>query len=994
MKLRTAIICLLAMVAMSASFSQLTANGAYLMGNQAEIGIHNQGFEGTSDIAGSHARSNQWDPLVFFGFVANPQNNAWAAFDGDFFTPGTPENGFGLTFNGLSYNNNAADVAFQNDINGTLSNYTINSNCISVDWMGAVAGVNVAQTYRFNSLNLFYVVDITLTNTTSTPINNLYFHRNIDPDNNVTLSNAYETQNTIVSQATLACPISLVSAEQTVPNNSYLGLAAVGQNFRVTYGGFGNRVAEDIWNFNGFTGALGSTNLGDEAISIAYKINSLAPGASESFQYAVVLSESQVSDAFAGLYEFAYPGSVGTSECNPVVDTVTTTCGTPVTISVNGPNASAYTWVWSPPAGLNTTAGPTVIASPSVTTVYTVTGTPTTCLTNTITKDIVVIASGLVIGDTSVTSNACTQFDLATFDLNQINSDPTSVITFHSAPPTSGTDMTNQYATNIILPGDPVYVLLTTPASTCYDIAQINIQFNPNSAGLDSTNTYCFGSAASLDLDNFLRSADPGGTWSETSGTASGLFVPSTGLLNSSTLSQGTYTFEYASLAVSPCVPDIAVFTIVINNGPYAGFDSTITLCANSGQTVNMNNLLNGNSSVGSWSYPASINAAVDAATGVLTNTGVATGSYPFTYTISATAPCVSDQAVMTVLITNLPVINPIADLSVCNGYTLPAIVGTNLSSSAAYYTGVGGTGTPFAPGAQVTNSGTYYAYNATGPLAACTAEEPFVLTVIDTVSVSFNSPNPIGCEPWIVNFVNTSPTALTNCVWDFGDGSTGTGNAASTHLYEEAGVYTVTLTGQNNIGCVGSTTMVNFVTIVPFPVASFTFTPGVVEATDPQVTFIDNSSGAVNWNWTFGNGGTSTLQNPQYLYPEQGNVGYEVELTVENYLGCSDSVSLSVFINDFVAFYVPNAFTPDGDEFNNTFKPVMSNGVDVNNYNITIFNRWGEVIFESNNPEIGWDGVYKNKLCPNGVYQWKMEFKETMSDKRHFYTGSFSLVR
>lgn len=92
--------------------------------------------------------------------------------------------------------------------------------------------------------------------------------------------------------------------------------------------------------------------------------------------------------------------------------------------------------------------------------------------------------------------------------------------------------------------------------------------------------------------------------------------------------------------------------------------------------------------------------------------------------------------------------------------------------------------------------------------------------------------------------------------------------------------------------------------------------------------------------------------------------------------------------------FYIPNAFTPDGDERNNTFKPIITSGVDIFNYNFLIYNRWGEVIWESNNPNIGWDGTYNNIMCQDGVYSWKMRFKVPKTDEIKEFLGSFTLIR
>ncbi len=98
--------------------------------------------------------------------------------------------------------------------------------------------------------------------------------------------------------------------------------------------------------------------------------------------------------------------------------------------------------------------------------------------------------------------------------------------------------------------------------------------------------------------------------------------------------------------------------------------------------------------------------------------------------------------------------------------------------------------------------------------------------------------------------------------------------------------------------------------------------------------------------------------------------------------------------INEDLIFYVPNAFTPDNDEFNQGFVPVFSSGFDPYNFNMLIFDRWGEIIFESNNSAAGWDGTYMGKPVKEGVYTWKIEFKRAENDANQIAIGHVSLLR
>jgi gliding motility-associated-like protein len=153
-------------------------------------------------------------------------------------------------------------------------------------------------------------------------------------------------------------------------------------------------------------------------------------------------------------------------------------------------------------------------------------------------------------------------------------------------------------------------------------------------------------------------------------------------------------------------------------------------------------------------------------------------------------------------------------------------------------------------------------------------------------------------------------------------------------------------------------------------------------------------SSNADTYFWDFGhNGVTSNDFNPFYTYPDVP-ARYAVWLTTENNYGCIDSTVQFIDVVIEPIYYIPNVFTPDGDAFNNVFQPVFTSGFDPYSYKLLIFNRWGELLFESNNAEIGWDGTYGGKMVQDGVYLYKITFRDLYSDKRYDVQGHLSLLR
>lgn len=178
--------------------------------------------------------------------------------------------------------------------------------------------------------------------------------------------------------------------------------------------------------------------------------------------------------------------------------------------------------------------------------------------------------------------------------------------------------------------------------------------------------------------------------------------------------------------------------------------------------------------------------------------------------------------------------------------------------------------------------------------------------------------------------------------------------------------------------------------------VASFTFTPNTITVFENQVDFINTSNNSDQYLWQFyGNNGyydEFTSENVNYTFPADTG-SYEVCLSVENTNGCIDRYCTIVTVDDELIVLVPNTFTPDGDEFNQTFKAYVR-GVDVYDFSFYIYNRWGEMIWESHDASIGWDGTYHGKLVQEGVYTWQIIVGELASDSRKSFEGHVNVLR
>lgn len=278
--LSAAILCLVS-IGMSA---QIIAGEAFLKNDYLELGIGEDGAFGTSANAPA-----DYHPRPFFGategrlgFVADSDEDGWDVgtpdYCGDFFVPGSPVENLALSIGSTNYVNN--NLAGYFDIAGSLSNYVSTTDVTSVDWNGSAGGIDIFQKIELPTDNNYIIMTVTMTNVTESDIDDIYFSRNVDPDNEATISGgSFATQNTILSNPSATTDQALVEAVGT-DFGCTVALGAVNPIAKAVYGGFSNIDAEDLFtNGSGlFTSSVGSTNYADEAIAISFEVGTLAPG--------------------------------------------------------------------------------------------------------------------------------------------------------------------------------------------------------------------------------------------------------------------------------------------------------------------------------------------------------------------------------------------------------------------------------------------------------------------------------------------------------------------------------------------------------------------------------------------------------------------------------------------------------------------------------------------------------------------------------------------
>ena len=219
-----------------------------------------------------------------------------------------------------------------------------------------------------------------------------------------------------------------------------------------------------------------------------------------------------------------------------------------------------------------------------------------------------------------------------------------------------------------------------------------------------------------------------------------------------------------------------------------------------------------------------------------------------------------------------------------------------------------------------------------------------------------------------------------------------GTWTNVNTHV---AGTVQTTFTPTNiNGSCVSDTTIT--LEIHPLPIASFTASPEVFYNSNPTSSFQNNSTGAVNYVWDFGDNRYDSLSvNPTHTFPDSIFGEYLVTLTAISEFGCKSLTTKVVVEKEEVIYYIPNSFTPNnGDNLNNTFHPVFTSGIATDRFNFMIYNRWGVLVFKSSDPDFGWDGSYQGIDAMVGTYTWKVEFKESSTEIVNIKVGQLNLLR
>jgi gliding motility-associated-like protein len=189
---------------------------------------------------------------------------------------------------------------------------------------------------------------------------------------------------------------------------------------------------------------------------------------------------------------------------------------------------------------------------------------------------------------------------------------------------------------------------------------------------------------------------------------------------------------------------------------------------------------------------------------------------------------------------------------------------------------------------------------------------------------------------------------------------------------------------------------MDSLICVVSGPDASFVATTQGIDYYTGQLELVNTSDGALTgYQWTFGDGSpNSSLENPIHYYPDQQAGSYLVTLSIVDTNGCVDTASYEFSLVEILSVYIPNTITINGDNLNESFLPVFSNVDIMKSYQMEIYNRWGQLVWETDIVSEGWNGRYKdNKDVQLGTYTWKIKYTDNLSETRTL-VGHVTILR
>ena len=751
-------------------------------------------------------------------------------------------------------------------------------------------------------------------------------------------------------------------ASFNVPNSLCIGQPAI-----LNYTGTTSINTLLNWNTNGasFSGSYPGP----------YSISYAAPG-----DYNVSLSISQagcVSPVVQNVIH-VYPNPLA------AITTPTTSCeGDTITVTSSGSIASSFaSYNWN--FGLATlisgnNQGPYQFIAPSGSVNFSLSITDSTCVSNSASS--LFIGKPLPIANIIAPSNACLG---STDNIYFVGSNltPSSYSWNFSDVQVLNGGGSGPFILNWNSTGDHIIsVEVTDDGCISKDSDLIHVDFQPTS----SFSNLPFACMYDYVGFNFTGISNDSTTfnWSFDSGSISN----STGSDPQYLYWDHSNTFSVALITSNGTCSDTAITTIIINKKPIADY-STLSVCLNdTARIINNSYLPDSSGNIFEWTF-GDMTTSNDFAPSHLFSTY---GNYYTQLVITAANGCKDS-------ITRIAEVNPLpktylATDTVCfgvpNHFANKISIAQGLIASQNWNWGDASTSTGNQKEHSYAQAGNYSVQLLVNSDKGCKDSAVNIAKVIGTPQAIFNPDSTSGCVPLKVQLFDHSNSvegSIVDWQWNFGDGFLSSDSSAN-HLYTSPGTYSLSLHVTNSRGCIDDTTLYKYITVYPTPKSDFSFSSEPPSIVLSKVNFYDQSSPVSTWLWNFGDNSFSSLENPDHLYDSAGV--YFTSLIVMNQFGCKDTSFREIVLIGSYTLWIPNAFTPNGDGKNDVFEV---KGENLNSFKMDIYNRWGILVFTSNNIFNGWNGEVDNRKVQTDSYIYRIATTDT-SSKDHLYVGQLSLI-